>query len=316
MTKYKRELEELEKLLKNELHSTIMEIPEIGSYILSAGGKRLRPLLLFIISKRDGNVPEEAIHAGCAVEYIHTATLLHDDVVDESKMRRGKPTANTIWNNQLCILVGDFLFAKSFNIMTFSLPQEALKIVSRACISLAEGEILQLTKSFDIDTTIDDYYKIIYGKTAALFEASCRTGAIISKREREKLFGDFGKEIGLAFQIRDDILDLTGDPTKTGKPIGNDLKEGKLTLPVILLKERDRKYRELIKRTMLADEIAQERILEIVELCKRKGTIEEASKVVQDHLKRASTILEETEIEEETKMDILTIIEFLAKRDY
>ncbi len=316
LAKYSSELKRLEELLKAEIHSTIREIPEISNYILSAGGKRIRPLLLMILSKRDNKVPQEAILAGCAIEYIHTATLLHDDVVDDSKMRRGKPTANTIWNNQICVLVGDFLFAKSFSIMTNFLSQEALRVVSRACISLAEGEILQLIRSYDVDTTIEDYYRIIYGKTSALFEASCQVGAMVSNKNNPERFGDFGREIGLAFQIKDDLLDLIGDPAKTGKPIGNDLKEGKVTLPILLLKEKNPEYKKLIRRVILEDEIKENSIKDIIELCKKEGTIEETTRIVREHLNKALSILGELEIDEESKRDIISIVEFLAERDY
>mgnify|MGYP001772765090 CR=1 FL=1 len=316
LAKYSSELKKLEELLRQEVHSAIREILEVSNYILSAGGKRIRPLLLMILSKREGKVPDEAILAGCAIEYIHTATLLHDDVVDDSKMRRGKPTANTIWNNQLCVLVGDFLFAKSFSIMTNFLSQDALKVVSRACISLAEGEILQLIRSYDVDTTIEDYYRIIYGKTAALFEASCQVGAMVSNKSDPEKFGDFGREIGLAFQIKDDLLDLIGNPDKTGKPIGNDLKEGKITLPLLLLKEKNPEYKKLIRRLILEDDIEETRIKDIVELCKKEGTIEETTGIVKEHLRKALGILTGLEIDEESKRDIINIVEFLAERDY
>ncbi len=286
----KDDLLEVENILNENLHSTIKIIPDLSKYILEAGGKRFRPILTLLSSKIcGGRHIDKAKIAAAVVEYIHTATLLHDDVVDESDTRRGRTSANKIWGNQASILVGDFLFARSFNMMTENLPPEALNIMSQACVSLAEGEIYQLIKSFDINTTVEDYYRIIYGKTAALIQAACEIGAVVeNNRSYRTPLKVFGKEIGYAFQISDDLLDITGDPQNTGKPTGNDFKEGKVTLPLIFaLKKASSSERKVVRDLLLADNFTYEDFAIVKEIIYKYGGIEEAKNKVKEHSQKA-----------------------------
>ncbi len=314
----KKELLDVEEILNQNLHSSIKIIPELSSYILEAGGKRFRPILTLLSSKACGgkNI-EKAKIAAAVVEYIHTATLLHDDVVDESDTRRGKKAANRIWGNQAAILVGDFLFARSFFMMTKNLPPEALNIMSEACVSLAEGEIYQLIKAYDIKTTEEDYYKIIFGKTAALIKAACEVGAVIENRnEKREALKTYGKEIGYAFQISDDILDISGNPQSTGKPVGNDFREGKVTLPLIFAlqkatKEEKRKIRELLLKEDFEDKDFQM----VKELIYKYKGIEAAKERIKEHGEKAKSALSVMP-ESREKEFLMELADFLMEREF
>ena len=313
----KEDLEKVEEILNRNLHSTIKIIPELSSYILEAGGKRFRPILCLLAS-RICNAPREAATVASAViEYIHTATLLHDDVVDEADTRRGRKAANKIWGNQAAILVGDFLFARSFFLMTEHLPPEALNIMSQACVSLAEGEILQLIRAFDIDTSEEDYYQIIYGKTAALIKAACEVAAICGRfPEYRKCFKEYGTEIGFAFQISDDILDVEGDPKKTGKPSGIDFREGKITLPLIFaLKECKKEERKRIRNLLLSENFSDGDFEEVKSVIYKYNGVGKAKERVREHTEKAKKALNMIPqcIEKEFLMEIA---DFLVERSY
>ncbi|WP_435138931.1 polyprenyl synthetase family protein [Pseudopelagicola sp. nBUS_19] len=210
-------------------------IPEVTSHLVGAGGKRLRPMLTLATARLCGYRGPYHVHLAATVEFIHTATLLHDDVVDKSGQRRGKPTANLLWDNKSSVLVGDYLFSRSFQLMTETGSIDVLRILSNASATIAEGEVLQLTASTDLGTDEDIYLQVIRGKTAALFSAASQVGGVIAKaspRHLQALF-DYGDALGIAFQITDDLLDFQGDTGATGKNIGDDFRERKLTLPII-----------------------------------------------------------------------------------
>lgn len=210
-------------------------IPQVTAHLVDAGGKRLRPLLTVAAARVFGYDGPFHIHLAATVEFIHTATLLHDDVVDESQQRRGRPTANLLWDNQSSVLVGDYLFARSFQLMVETGSLRVLDILSNAAATIAEGEVLQLSAAQDLATTEDTYLKIIRGKTAALFSAATEAGAVIAGADEAQVraFFTYGDALGIAFQMVDDLLDYQGDSTATGKNIGDDFRERKLTLPVI-----------------------------------------------------------------------------------
>ncbi|MEM8979426.1 MAG: polyprenyl synthetase family protein [Pseudomonadota bacterium] len=210
-------------------------IPEVSAHLVEAGGKRLRPLLTLATAAMCGYEGEDHIKLAATVEFIHTATLLHDDVVDESGQRRGRPTANLLWDNKSSVLVGDYLFARSFQLMVETGSLKVLDILSNAAATIAEGEVLQLTASQNLSTNEEIYLKIVRGKTAALFSAATQVGGVISNvpAEHEQALFDYGDALGISFQIVDDLLDYDGDTSKTGKNIGDDFRERKLTLPVI-----------------------------------------------------------------------------------
>lgn len=209
-------------------------IPEVTAHLVEAGGKRLRPLLTLATARMCGYEGPYHIHLAATVEFIHTATLLHDDVVDESKKRRGRPTANLLWDNKSSVLVGDYLFARSFQLMTETGNLRVLGILSDAAATIAEGEVLQLTAAQDLTTTEAIYLQVVRGKTAALFSAATEVGGVIAGRPEEEVQAlfDYGDALGIAFQIVDDLLDYWGSDA-TGKNVGDDFRERKLTLPLI-----------------------------------------------------------------------------------
>lgn len=210
-------------------------IPEVTAHLVEAGGKRLRPMLTLAAARLCGYDGPYHVHLAATVEFIHTATLLHDDVVDESAQRRGRPTANLLWDNKSSVLVGDYLFARSFQLMTETNNMRVLAILANASATIAEGEVLQLTAAQNLATDEGIYLQVVRGKTAALFSAATQVGGVIAAApdaQVQALF-DYGDALGIAFQIVDDLLDYQGDPNATGKNIGDDFRERKLTLPVI-----------------------------------------------------------------------------------
>jgi len=227
-------------------------IPEVTAHLVEAGGKRLRPMLTLGAARMCGYDGPYHVHLAATVEFIHTATLLHDDVVDESQQRRGRPTANLLWDNTSSVLVGDYLFARSFQLMTETGSIRVLRILSNAAATIAEGEVLQLTAARDLATTEETYLKIVRGKTAALFSAAMEVGGVIAGQDdsRVQAMFDYGDALGIAFQMVDDILDYAGSDA-TGKNIGDDFRERKLTLPVIkAVAKADAEERAFWQRTI------------------------------------------------------------------
>ncbi|MFC4671102.1 polyprenyl synthetase family protein [Seohaeicola nanhaiensis] len=210
-------------------------IPEVTAHLVEAGGKRLRPMLTLAAARLCGYSGDDHVKLAATVEFIHTATLLHDDVVDESQQRRGRPTANLLWDNQSSVLVGDYLFARSFQLMVETGSLRVLDILANAAATIAEGEVLQLTAARNLATTESTYLQIVRGKTAALFSAATEVGGVIASAPEDQVraLHAYGDALGIAFQIADDLLDYQGDSTATGKNVGDDFREGKLTLPVI-----------------------------------------------------------------------------------
>jgi len=210
-------------------------IPEVTAHLVEAGGKRLRPMLTLAAARLCGYSGDNHVKLAATVEFIHTATLLHDDVVDESGQRRGRPTANLLWDNKSSVLVGDYLFARSFQLMVETGSLRVLDILANASATIAEGEVLQMTAASDLATDEDIYLQVVRGKTAALFSAATQAGGVIAEAgeaEVDALYA-YGDALGIAFQIADDLLDYQGDSSATGKNVGDDFRERKLTLPVI-----------------------------------------------------------------------------------
>lgn len=228
-------------------------IPEVTAHLVDAGGKRVRPMLTLAAARACGYEGDNHHKLAATVEFIHTATLLHDDVVDESAQRRGRPTANLLWDNKSSVLVGDYLFARSFQLMTATGSLRVLDILADAAATIAEGEVLQLTAAANLATTEEVYLKVVRGKTAALFAAAAEVGGVISDAPEEITSGlrTYGDALGIAFQIADDLLDYGGNTTATGKNIGDDFRERKLTLPVIkAVAKAEAKEREFWQRTI------------------------------------------------------------------
>ncbi len=230
------EMAHVDKLIRERMRSeNAPRIPEVTAHLVNAGGKRLRPLLTLASSKLCNYEGRYHIHLAATVEFIHTATLLHDDVVDESNKRRGRPTANLLWDNKSSILVGDYLFSRAFQLMVETNSMRVLDILANTSATIAEGEVLQLTASQDISTTEETYLKVVRGKTASLFSAATEVGGVIADAPQSNVEGlyRYGDALGIAFQIVDDLLDVIGKSEKTGKDVGDDFRERKLTLPFI-----------------------------------------------------------------------------------
>ena len=217
------------------MDSPVALIPQLAAHIVAAGGKRLRPMLTLASARMCGYDGARHVQLAACVEFIHTATLLHDDVVDESVLRRGLASANAIFGNKASVLVGDFLFARAFQLMVEDGSLEVLAILSRAAATIAEGEVLQLTTQNDLSTSEERYLDVIGGKTAALFAAACQVGGVVAGRSVEHVaaLAEYGTAIGMAFQLVDDALDYAADQVKLGKTVGDDFREGKITLPVL-----------------------------------------------------------------------------------
>ena len=248
------EMVEVNSLIKNRMASDAApRIPEVTGHLIDAGGKRLRPLLTLASAEMCGNKSPYHIHLAATVEFIHTATLLHDDVVDESKQRRGRPTANLLWDNQSSVLVGDYLFSRSFQLMVETGNLRVLDILANASATIAEGEVLQLTVAQNLSTSEDTYLKVIRGKTAALFEAACKVGGVISNANEKIInaLASYGDALGICFQITDDLLDYNGSEANLGKSIGDDFRERKMSLPLIkVLKKSNAAEKDFWKRTI------------------------------------------------------------------
>ena len=239
--------------------SDVSMIPEVANHLISSGGKRLRPILTLATAGLCGYKEEGHIKLAAAVEFMHTATLLHDDVVDESDLRRGKAAARVLWGNEASVLVGDFLLGQAFKMMVEVGSLPCLDILSSAAAIIAEGEVMQLSAAKDTETTEDAYLAVIRAKTAALFAAACEVGPILAKRGKAEMEAcrGYGANLGIAFQLIDDALDYGGSSAKLGKNVGDDFREGKITLPVVLSFRRgSTTEREFWKRTLERGEVA------------------------------------------------------------
>lgn len=276
-------LERLTALLKTELyatneeivarmHSPVALIPQLAAHIVAAGGKRMRPLLTLAAAKLCGYQGKRQVKLAACVEFIHTATLLHDDVVDESLLRRGFASANAVFGNKASVLVGDFLFARAFELMVEDGSLDVLRILSTASATIAEGEVLQLTTQNDISTTAQTYFDVIKGKTAALFAAAAEVGGVIADVSAADCAAlqSFGMDLGMAFQLVDDALDYAADQAELGKTVGDDFREGKLTYPVILaLADATETERAFWTRTLEKSEQTEEDLTQALALIQK-----------------------------------------------
>ncbi|HTK85983.1 MAG TPA: polyprenyl synthetase family protein [Patescibacteria group bacterium] len=251
------DMKKVNALILQNLQSEVPLIPQVGAWLIAAGGKRIRPLLTLASTRLYGNGSDRPFGLAAAVEFIHTATLLHDDVVDESIERRGQDSANVVFGNQASVLVGDFLFSRSFQLMVADGSLEVLRILSDAAAIIAQGEVMQLTTARNIETTMDEYLAVIKAKTAALFAAACEIGPLLAGygQDEAAVMAEYGLNLGIAFQIADDVLDYSADQEKLGKTVGDDFREGKMTAPVLLaLQAGTPEERNFWARTMTRDD--------------------------------------------------------------
>jgi octaprenyl-diphosphate synthase len=270
------DMRRVNEIILSRMQSKVPLIPELAGHIIAAGGKRLRPMLTLATARLCGHDGDRHLGLAASVEFIHTATLLHDDVVDESALRRGHETANAIWGNQASVLVGDFLFTRAFQLMVEDGSLEVLDILSTASALIAEGEVAQLITSNDTTTTEQAYLDVIRGKTAQLFAAAARVGAVVAERPRAEAdaLESYGMNLGTAFQLVDDALDYAARQADLGKTVGDDFREGKITLPVILAFMRGSENERRFWRRTLEDGAQEETDLaEAIRLIERHGTI-------------------------------------------
>jgi octaprenyl-diphosphate synthase len=270
-------------------------IPQVTAHLVGAGGKRLRPMLTLAAAELCGYDGPFHVHLAATVEFIHTATLLHDDVVDESSQRRGRPTANLLWDNKSSVLVGDYLFARAFQLMVEPGNLRVLEILSNAAATIAEGEVLQLSAAQDLKTDEGIYLKVVRGKTAALFSAATESGGVLAgatAAQVQALF-DYGDALGIAFQIVDDLLDYEGDSGATGKNVGDDFRERKLTLPVIkAVALADAEERAFWARTIEKGDQREGDLDHAIALMRRHGTLEATRRDALDWAARAKDAMQ------------------------
>ena len=287
------DLEACNHVIVAQMDSPVSLIPQLAAHIVAAGGKRLRPLLTLAAARLCG-YPGRAgggrhVDLAACVEFIHTATLLHDDVVDESQLRRGLASANAVFGNKASVLVGDFLFARAFQLMVADGSLKVLAILSKAAATIAEGEVLQLVTQNDLSTSEDRYLEVIQGKTAALFAAACQVGAVVADRPapEEAALAEYGMKLGIAFQLVDDALDYVADQATLGKTVGDDFREGKITLPVLVaFLAGDDREKAFWQRTIEASEQTDSDLDHAMRLIAEHGairvTLDSAQRFVQE----------------------------------
>lgn len=307
---------EVNTLIVNQLHSDVGLVENIGHYIVDAGGKRLRPLLVLLTARALGYSGNQHLSLSAIIEFIHTATLLHDDVVDMSALRRGRPTANANWGNAPSVLVGDFLYSRAFQMMVEIGEMGIMKELANTTNVISEGEVQQLVNARNPEVTEQNYMTVIHKKTAALFEAACETAAILTGADAatRKAVRSYGYHLGVAFQLVDDVLDYQGDAEELGKNVGDDLAEGKPTLPLIYtINNGSAEEAELVKQAIINSSL--DKLQQIVDIVQRRGGLEYTQQCAQDHINRAKqaiALLPETEF----RSAMEDLADFAIKRNH
>jgi octaprenyl-diphosphate synthase len=289
------DLRKVERQFEENLRSEVSLIPTVGRYVLSSGGKRIRPLLLLLSARLCGYRGERAIPLASIVEFIHTATLLHDDVVDGADLRRGQKAANTVWGNEASVLVGDFLFSKSFGLMVANGDIRILKAMSDATTAMAEGEVLELLSTCDLGISEEEYLRVVVNKTAVLIAAACEIGGLLGgvSEERVGALHRFGMDVGIAFQLMDDCLDYVGEREEFGKVLGGDLEEGKVTLPLIhAARQCTGDEKEIVRSVVEKDVLEPEDLARVLALIRKYGGFEFARERAVRRIEQAKATLE------------------------
>jgi octaprenyl-diphosphate synthase len=305
----------VDRLIRNSLDSDVVLIRQIAEYIIGSGGKRLRPMLVVLAARACGYRGDRHVDVAAIIEFIHTATLLHDDVVDESDLRRGQETAHAVWGNAASVLVGDFLYSRSFQMMVGVDSMKVMQVLSDATNTIAEGEVEQLLNMHDPEVSEARYFSVIEKKTAKLFEAACQLGAVLSGEDRfEADLARFGRELGTAFQVADDVLDYTADAKTLGKNIGDDLAEGKPTLPLILCRDGlDPERKALIDDTIRSGGI--ERIDDIVQTIRDSGALDTSRRMAEQRAEAARQAVSGLP-ESPWKEALVTLAAYSVSRDH
>jgi len=314
----REDLQAVNAIILERMQSEVPLIPQLAGHVIAAGGKRLRPMLTLAASRLCDYQGRRHLALAACVEFIHTATLLHDDVVDDSDLRRGLATANTLWGNKPSVLVGDFLFSRAFQLMVKDGSLEVLRLLSDASAVIAEGEVAQLLTANDTETTVEDYLRVISDKTAALFEAACRIGAVVGERPQEEqdALGRYGRTFGIAFQLVDDVLDYSARQIELGKSIGDDFREGKITLPVVLAFERgDAEERAFWRRCVEQLEQRDEDLNQALGLMDKHRTLEDSLSRAREYGKTAMGALSDFP-DTPLRRAMIDVVDFCIERAY
>lgn len=323
LSSLKKDLQEIDKIILNFSAGKSPLIQEITNHLVSSGGKRIRPVILILSSKlcsQEGSDNKNIGNLGAAIEMIHTATLLHDDVVDNSSIRRGKKTSNAIWDNKASILVGDYLFSIAFQLMVLSGNIKILDLLAKTSSTMADGEVMQLENSSDLNITQEKYFEIIFGKTAVLFSSAAQVGALMHNKEESQIeaLREFGKNLGIIFQIVDDLLDYSSKEQTLGKDLGNDFFEGKVTLPIILAYQsadvEDKKImEELFSKNLMSGEQEPEDLAKILDLLEKYQSLEASKNITLSHQNKA---LENLKLFPncQAKQDLIDILDYSVSR--
>ncbi len=318
----KADMDQVNEIILKEMRSDVALIPELAGYLIASGGKRIRPLLTLASAALFGYQGIRAQRLAACIEFIHTATLLHDDVVDESAQRRGKDSANEVFGNQASVLVGDFLFSRAFQLMVQDGSLDVLRILSTASAVIAEGEVLQLLTTNNISTSFEEYLKVIESKTAALFAAATEVGAVITEQDQEitEAIKDYGMCLGVAFQIIDDILDYKSNSDILGKEAGDDFKEGKMTLPVLLTLDEGTQafwHRVIVDKNQKEGDFKQ-----ALDYMKEKDAFARSVKIAYDYAEKAKQALQKISsrypnISDVTLYaDLYALVDYVIERDF
>lgn len=311
------EMSLVEKQFKHDLDSEVLLIRKVGEYVLASGGKRMRPMLVLLAARLTGYQGDQHIGVASVVEFIHTATLLHDDVVDSADLRRGAATVNSVWGNEASVLVGDFLLSKSFSLMVRTGSLAILKALSDATTMMAEGEVLQLISTCDLDLSEESYMQVVRDKTAVLIAAACRCGGVLSGvgEEKEQALSDFGLHLGIAFQFMDDVLDYVADQAEFGKSCGQDLEEGKMTLPLIeTLRRCTAQERDMVADVVEKELLSDEDLARVTQLIHKYNGIDYTRSRAKELVEKAKRCLDVFE-ESETKHALCVLADYVVSRN-
>lgn len=314
-TLIKNDLDNVNQVIRQELYSEVVLIRQIAEYIINSGGKRLRPILLLLVANALNYQGNQHYALAAVIEFIHTATLLHDDVVDESDLRRSKPTANAVFGNAASVLVGDFLYSRSFQMMVKTNNMAVMKVLSQATNIISEGEVLQLLNCHNADVDEERYMKVIHYKTAKLFQASAEIAAILGTQDSAiiKAFADYGMYLGTAFQLIDDVLDYSGDEDETGKHLGDDLAEGKPTLPLIYVMQNGTPEQANIVKNAIENG-GRKVFAQVLEVIKNSNALEFTRQQAIKEAQLAKNAIMDLQLNEQYKIALLNLADFSVER--
>lgn len=310
------DMHKVDSVIRQSLHSEVTLVNQVAEYIINSGGKRLRPILVLLSAGLFGKIEEQHHQLAAVVELIHTSTLLHDDVVDESSKRRGQSTANALFGNAASVLVGDFVYSRTFQMMVAVKNMRIMEVLSNATNVIAEGEVLQLLNVHNADITDEDYLKVIHYKTAKLFEAATQLGAIISKAssDDETALSLYGMHLGTAFQLVDDILDLSGNSDEIGKNLGDDLAEGKPTLPLLYaMRNSSAEQSQLIRNAI--EQGGLEHLPQVIEAVKNSGALAHVKRLAEVEAEKCCQAIAHLP-ESRFKQAMFALAEFSVKRSF